>query len=38
MHSLVLTFTDIYLILFGFLYLFLDPVALSDCFYLRTSL
>ena len=37
-HSLVLTFTDTYSILSGLLYLFSDPVALNDCFYLITSL
>ena len=37
-HSLVPTFTDTYSILFGFIYLFSDPVALKHWFYLITSL
>ena len=36
-HSVLLTFTDIYLILSGLLDLFSDSVVLNDCFYIITS-
>ena len=34
---MLLTFTDIYLILSGLLDLFSDSVVLNDCFYIITS-